>query len=74
MQYDALKLELIEWLTKLDASTLDFLKFIKESQKNDEDWWSDLSSKQQEGIERGLHDIRMGKVTPHSEVSSKYGI
>ncbi len=74
MQYDALKLELIEWLTQLDASTLDFLKFIKESQKNKEDWWSELSTEQQEGIERGLRDIQMGKVTPHSEISSKYGI
>jgi hypothetical protein len=74
MQYDALKLELIEWLTHLDASTLDFLKLIKESQKNNEDWWSDLSAEQQKGIERGLQDIQMGKVTPHSEISSKYGI
>jgi len=75
MGHNALKLELIEWLTKLnDADTLDFLKIVKESQKENQDWWLDLTTEQKMGIERGLRDISLGKVTPHSEIVDKYGL
>ena len=75
MGHNALKLELIEWLTKLnDADTLDFLKIVKESQKENQDWWLDLTTEQKKGIERGLRDISLGKVTPHSEIVDKYGL
>ncbi len=75
MGHDAIKLELIEWLTKLnDNDTLDFLKIIKESRKVNQDWWFDLTNEQKRGIERGLSDIDSGKVTPHSEIANKYGL
>jgi len=75
MGHNALKLELIEWLTKLnDADTLDFLKIVKESQKENQDWWLDLTTEQKMGIERGLRDISLGKVTPHSEIVDRYGL
>ena len=75
MGHNALKLELIEWLTKLnDADTLDFLKIVKESQKENQDWWLDLTTEQKKGIDRGLRDISLGKVTPHSEIVDRYGL
>jgi hypothetical protein len=75
MGHDAIKLELIEWLTKLnDDDTLNFLKIVKESQKDNQDWWLDLTNEQKEGIERGLSDINSGKVTPHSKIADKYGL
>ncbi len=75
MGHDAIKLELIEWLTKLnDNDTLDFLKIVKESRKANQDWWFDLTNEQKMGIERGLSDIDSGKVTPHSEIANKYGL
>jgi hypothetical protein len=75
MEHDAIKLELIEWLTKLnDDDTLDFLKIIKESRKDNQDWWDDLTNEQKKGIERGLRDIDLGKATPHSEIANKYGL
>jgi len=75
MRHNAIKLELIEWLTKLnDNNTLDFLKIVKESHKDNQDWWLDLTNEQKEGIEKGLKDIRLGKVTLHSEIANKYGL
>lgn len=75
MGYDAVKLELIEWLTKLeDSETIEYLKIVKDSRENDHDWWNDLSSEQKRSIERGLKDIDEGRITPHEEVVKKYDL
>lgn len=75
MGNDAIKLELIEWLTKLnDNETLDYLRIVKKSQETAQDWWHDLTKEQKLGIERGLKDIDSGKITPHSQIASKYGL
>jgi hypothetical protein len=74
MGHDAVKLELIEWLTKLkDDNTIQFLKIIKDTDSN-EDWWNELSDEQKQGIQRGLKDIEKGRVVPHDEVRLKYGL
>lgn len=75
MGHDAIKLELIEWLSKLeDVETIDYLKIVKDSNGSNEDWWHDLSYEVQAGIERGLKDIDAGRVTPHDKVKLKYGL
>lgn len=75
MGYEALKLELIEWLTKLeDKETIEYLKGVKDSKLSDHDWWDDLTSEQKQGIERGLKDIDHGRTVPHEEVKRKHGI
>jgi hypothetical protein len=75
MGHDAIKLELIEWLTKLDDNdTLSFLKVVKESSESHQDWWLDLTDEQKSGINRGLSDIDSGNITPHSEIADKYGL
>jgi hypothetical protein len=75
MGYDEIKLELIEWLTKLDdEETIQYLKIVKDSKTRDQDWWNDLTESQKEGIKRGLKDIDEGNVRPHEEVKKKYGI
>jgi len=75
MGHDAIKLELIEWLTRLeDNQTIEYLKLIKDTSENDSDWWHDLSGEQREGIKRGLKDIDEGRVIPHSEVVKKYDL
>jgi hypothetical protein len=44
MGHDAIKLELIEWLTKLeDSDTIEYLKIIKDTDSSD-DWWNELST------------------------------
>ena len=75
MGQEAIKLELIEWLTKLDdIETIEFLKIVKDSKSGKNDWWDDLSQSQKEGIERGLNDIQNGRTVSHEEVKNKYGL
>ncbi len=75
MGTEAIKIELIEWLTKLnDDETIAYLKLLKDANVSDTDWWYDLTSDQRAGIERGLNDINTGRVTFHDEVKMKYGL
>ena len=75
MGHEALKLELIEWLTHLnDDDTIAYLKIVKDSSEKGSDWWQDLTNEQMTGIERGLKDIDAGRVTPHDQVKDKYGL
>jgi hypothetical protein len=75
MGHEAIKSELIEWLTKLDdRETIEYLKIVKDSRSNDNDWWDDLSDLQKQGIERGLNDIKNGRTISHDEVKSRYGL
>jgi hypothetical protein len=75
MKADAIKLELIEWLAKLDnVETINYLKVVKDSVSNKSDWWYDLSPLEKEGIERGLNDIKNGRTVSHEEVKAKYGL
>ncbi len=75
MGLEAIKLELIEWLAKLDDDeTIQFLKLVKDSNASQNEWWQDLSDEHKAGIERGLRDVDAGKVTAHSKVKSKYGL
>jgi len=72
MGHEAIKLELIEWLAKLeDDETIDYLKVVKDSKVSQDDWWNDLTDEQKAGIERGLKDIKAGRVTPHDKVKLK---
>ena len=73
MTQEAIKLELIEWLTKLQSNeTISYLKIIKDSMKEENDWWSSLSCEQISGIERGLKDIDEGRTIAHETVKQRY--
>ncbi len=75
MGHEALKLELIEWLTHLDDDdTISYLKIVKDSSETGSDWWQELTIEQKQGIERGLRDIDAGRVTPHDQVKKKNGL
>ena len=75
MGHEAIKLELIEWLTKLeDNEIIDYLKIVKDSRNDSHDWWYDLTEKQKAGIQKGLRDIDEGRTVPHDEVVKKYGL
>ncbi len=71
MGHDALKLELIEWLVRLeDDEVIRYLKTVKDNEQ-DHDWWNTLTDEQKEGIERGLRDIDEGRTVPHEEVKHR---
>lgn len=73
MRLETIKLELIEWLTKLnDIETLNYLKVVKESRSGNQDWWNDLTEQQRLGIQRGLKDIDEGRIVSQSDVKKKY--
>jgi len=75
MGHETIKMELIEWLTKLeDDETLDYLKVVKDSKISHADWWYDLTDEQMAGVERGLKDIDSGRVIAHDHVKLKYGL
>ena len=67
------KLELIEWLIRLnDNSLIDYLNSLKDSEKSSTDWWEDLSSEQKKSINRGIKDIDGGRIHSHESVMKKY--
>ncbi len=75
MRQESIKLELIEWLAKLnDVDVLHFLKLIKDTNSETSDWWNDLPEIQRNGISRGLQDIDQGNVISHDDVKKKYGV
>lgn len=75
MRLEALKLELIEWLSKLeDRSTVEYLKIVKDSSDRSSDWWNELSETEKAGIERGLKDVEEGRVHSHAAVKQKYNL
>lgn len=75
MGHKAIKVELIEWLMKLeDDETLEYLKVVKDSINSEHDWWHDLSEKDKSGIERDLKDIKDGRTTTHEDVKKRYGL
>jgi hypothetical protein len=75
MGHNAIKLELIEWLTKLEATeTLNYLKIVKDSNLSNTDWWHDLSESVKSGIQKGLKDVDEGRILSHDEIKLKYGL
>jgi len=75
MGQKAIKLELIEWLKKLnDIDTLNYLKAVKDSSFGNKNWWNDLAEEQRLGIQRGIQDIDENRIVSHTEVNKKYGL
>lgn len=75
MGQETIKLELIEWLAKLnDIDILNYLKIVKDSRSDNKDWWNDLTELQRQGIQRGLQDIDEGRIVSHIDVKKKYGL
>ncbi len=65
------KIELIQWLSTLnDTSMIDKLMKLRAKEKNE--WWSEISAKEKESIEKGIQDADSGKLTSHSNVKGIY--
>jgi len=66
---------LIEWLKNLDDDEIiSYLKIVKNSKESNSDWWDDLTDDQKLAVQRGLDDIDNGRITPHNEITQKYGL
>lgn len=66
------KIELIQWLTTLEDSSL-IKKIIELRKKETKDWWNEISDTEKESIEIGLSDAENGKLKPNSEAERIYG-
>jgi hypothetical protein len=75
MGHNAIKLELIDWLSKLeDSETLNYLKIVKDANASNQDWWNELPESVKNGIKRGLNDVDEARIISHNDVKLKYGI
>jgi len=65
------KLELIQWLSTVEDSTI--LEEIMDLRKRqNKDWWNSISENEKESIENGLKDAASGKLNPHSSARKLY--
>ena len=66
------KIELIQWLTTLEDSSL--IQKIMDLRKNEsKDWWNEVSDAEKKSIEKGLSDADNGKLKPNSDAEKIYG-
>lgn len=71
MDIQSEKLQLIEWLARLNNTTV--LKRVMALKKEQEkDWWDLLSAEEKLEIEEGLAQADRGEVVSHKEVMAKY--
>lgn len=73
MSNEAIKLELIEWLTNLEHdSTIQYLKIVKDSTSSNTDWADSLSDKSVSAINNGLEDIENNRIQSHDEIMKRF--
>ena len=66
------KLEIIKWVATLkDETSIERLKMLKDS-RGDVDWWGEISDAEKRAIEKGLEDIKAGRVKSHKQVKKLY--
>jgi len=74
MSIQANKLELIEWISRLnDSLIIGKLIKMKEDYASSKDWWDSLEQDEIESINRGLQDFEKGKFHSHETAQSIYG-
>ncbi|HRN28060.1 MAG TPA: hypothetical protein PL018_15985 [Ignavibacteriaceae bacterium] len=72
MNLDSEKIKIIDWIANLaDESMIAKIKLLKDH-PNETDWWDEISEAEKVSIERGLEDIKAGRVIDHSEVKKLY--
>jgi predicted P-loop ATPase/GTPase len=66
------KLEIIKWVTGLkDNTAIERLKMLREKPKKT-DWWDEIIDEEKAAIDKGLEDIKSGRVKPHREAKKLY--
>jgi len=65
------KLELIQWLSTIEDSTI-IEKIMDLRKKESKDWWNSISESEKESIEKGIIDADSGKLNPHLSARKLY--
>jgi hypothetical protein len=71
MDIQAEKLQLIEWIARLNNITT-LKRFITLKKEQEKDWWDEISIDEKSEIEEGLAQADRGEVVPHKDVMAKY--
>jgi predicted transcriptional regulator len=73
MNIQSEKLNLIEWISRLDDSSIvEKLTKIKEEYLKSKDWADKLNEEEIESINRGLKDFEEGKIHSHENARKIY--
>lgn len=65
------KLELVQRLLETkDKNVIKYVKAIFDSHEGS--WFEELPDSVKKSVDKGLEDVRNGKITPHKEVMKKY--
>lgn len=70
MDIQTKKLDLIQWLIQLDDEQL--LNKIQALQKEDTDFWNELSDSQKQEINKGLAELGAGQKHDYESVVAKH--
>ena len=65
------KLQLIEWLAKLNNTAV-LKEFIALKKEQEKDWWDQIGVEEKAEIEEGLAQANRGEVVSHKEVMDRY--
>ena len=66
------KLEIIKWVRSIkDDISIEKLKMLRDNPKK-LDWWNEITNEKKTAIDKGLADIKAGRVRPHKEAMKLY--
>lgn len=66
------KLEIIKWVTGLkDNTAIERLRKLRENPRKT-DWWDEIAEDEKAAIDKGLDDIKAGRIKPHKEARKLY--
>ena len=66
------KLKSLKWVTGLkDNTAIERLKILREKPKKT-DWWDEITDEERAAIDKGLEDIKAGRIKPHREAKKLY--
>jgi predicted transcriptional regulator len=71
MDIQAEKLDLIRWLTEVTEPSI-IKSFMALKQKEQGDWWDEISDVEKAEIEEGITQADTGDLISHKEVMAKY--
>lgn len=54
-----------------DNTAIERLKMLREKPKKS-DWWDEITDEERASIDKGLEDIKAGRVKPHREAKKLY--
>ena len=67
------KLSLIEWISRLnDTSLIEKLRKIKDDHSKSTEWWDTIKNEELESINRGLKDFEEGRIHTHETARKIY--